>query len=236
VSRKNWVKALEFNRLVSSLTYLQRTTRVEDNDAFLVLDLEEKDADAQPKQITLSGIQNSLNQSVGFTTAVSGIATAVVNTIGSGVTPYYGSFYDTTTQTNPSGNGYYNIMRLNSTAESRGVSVVSGGLLQVANSGVYNVQFSAQLDKTDAGTDDAEIWIAKNGQNIPWSTTQLTLEKNNARVVAAWNWVLTMDTKEYAEIRWHALDTSIRLYATGVATSPDRPGVPSVIVTVNRVA
>jgi len=236
VSRKNWIKALEFNRLVSSLTYLQGTTRATDNDAFLVLDLEEVEADAQPKQITLSGIQNSLSQSVGFNATVSGIATSVVNTIGNGVTPYYGSFYDTTTQTNPSGNGYYNIMRLNSTAEARGVSVVSGGLLQVANSGVYNIQFSAQVDKIDAGTDDAEIWIAKNGQNVPWSTTQLTLDKNNARYVAAWNWVLTMDTQEHAEIRWHSLDVDMRLYATGVATSPDRPGVPSVIVTVNRVA
>jgi len=236
VPRKNWIKALEFNRLVSSLTYLQGTKRATDNDAFLVLDLEEREADAQPKQITLSGIQNSLSQNVGFNAVVSGIATAVVNTIGSGVTPHYGSFYDTTTQTNPSGNGYYNIMRLNSTAESRGVSVVSGGLIQVANSGVYNIQFSAQIDKTDAGNDDAEIWIAKNGQNVPWSTTQLTLDKNNARYVAAWNWVLTIDTKEHVEIRWHSLDVDMRLYATGVAVSPDRPGVPSVIATVNRVA
>lgn len=236
MSRRNWGRALEFNRLVSSLTYLQRTNKVTDDDAFLVLDLNEREADAQPKNITLSGIQNSLNDSVGFNAAVSGIATAVVNTIGNGVTPYYGSFYDTTIQTNPSGNGYYNLMRLNSTAESRGVSVISGGLIQVSNSGVYNIQFSAQIDKTDAGNDDAEIWIAKNGQNVPWSSTNLTLDKNNARYVAAWNWVLTLDTQEHAEIRWHSLDTDMRLYATGVATSPDRPGVPSVIVTVSRVA
>ena len=78
MSRKNWIKALEFNRLVSSLTYLQGTTRATDNDAFLVLDLEEVEADAQPKQITLSGIQNSLSQSVGFNATVSGIATSVV--------------------------------------------------------------------------------------------------------------------------------------------------------------
>jgi len=236
MSRRNWVRALEFNRLVSSLTYLQRTPKVTDNDAFLVLDLDEREADAQPKQITLSGIQNSLNESVGFNASVSGIATAVVNTIGNGVTPYYGSFYDTTIQTNPSGNGYYNLMRLNSTAESRGVSVISGGLIQVSNSGVYDIQFSAQLDKTDAGSDDAEIWIAKNGQNVPWSSTSLTLTGNSTRYVAAWNWVLTLDAKEHAEIRWHSLDTDMLLYATGVSTSPDRPAVPSVIVTVNRIA
>lgn len=236
MSRRNWGRALEFNRLVSSLTYLQRTSKVADNDSFLVLDLDEKDADAQPKQITLSGIQNSLNQSTVFTTAVSGIATAVVNTIGSGITPYYGNFYDTTTQVNPSGDGTYNALRYDSTAAAKGVAIVSGSLIQVANSGVYNLQFSAQLDKTDAGIDEVEIWLAKNGQNVEWSNTNLTLDKNNARYVAAWNWFLTMDTNEHAQIRWHSLDLDMRILASGVRTGPDRPGTPSVILTVNRVA
>jgi hypothetical protein len=236
MSRRNWGRALEFNRLVSSLTYLQRTNKVVDNDSFLVLDLEEKDADAQPKQISLSGIQNSLNQSTVFTTAVSGIATAVVNTIGSGVTPYYGSFFDTTTQTNPSGNGYYNVMRYDSTDISKGVSIVSGSLIHVVNSGVYNIQFSAQLDKTDAGTDELEIWLAKNNENVPWSNTNITLDKNNTRYVAAWNWFLLLDNNEHAQIRWHSLDTDVRILASGSRVSPDRPATPSVILTVNRVA
>ena len=236
MSRRNWGRALEFNRLVSSLTYLQRTSRVVDDDAFLVLDLEEKDADAQPKQITLSGVQNSLNQSTVFTTAVSGIATAVVNTIGSGVTPYYGNFYDTTTQVNLSGGITYNSLTYNTTASSKGVAIVSGNLIQVANSGVYNLQFSAQLDKTDSGLDEVEIWLAKNGQNVEWSNTNLTMDKNNARYVAAWNWFLTMNTNEHAEIRWHSFDLDLRVLASGVRTSPDRPGTPSVILTVNRVA
>jgi hypothetical protein len=152
---------------------------------------------------------------------------------GSGLIPYYGSFYDTTTQTNPSGTSI-NKFRLNTTDISNGVSVVSGYLIQVANSGIYNIQYSAQLDKTDAGSDDVFIWIAKNNVNISGSATSVTLRGNNERVVAAWNWFLAMNTNETTELRWKSPDLSLRILASG--TSAGVPAIPSVILTVNRVA
>lgn len=154
---------------------------------------------------------------------------------GSGLIPYYGSFYSTVNQNNASGTAV-NHMTYNNTVETRGVSVVSGYVVQVANSGVYNVQFSAQIEKSNASSEDIQIWIAKNNVNVPDSNTGLTIQGSNNRLVAAWNWFITMDNNEHVDLRWHSTDTTMRLLASGVSTNPVRPSIPSVILTVNRVA
>lgn len=167
----------------------------------------------------------------------SGVAgpSGVQGATGSGLLPYYGSFYDTTNQLNASGTAV-NHMSFNTTAEAVGVAVVSGYMVQVANSGVYNVQFSAQIEKTNASSHDIQIWLAKNNVNVDNSNTSLTIQGNNQRIVGAWNWVLTLDRNEHVNLRWHSTDTTMRLLASGAANLPTRPAIPSVILTVNRVA
>jgi len=162
-------------------------------------------------------------------------ATGATGPAGSGLIPFYGSFYSNQNQTNASGTAVNN-MTFNTTAEANGVSVVSGYLVQVANSGVYNVQFSAQIQKTNASSEDIQIWLAKNNANVPDSNTSLTIQGSNNRLVAAWNWVLTLDSNENVGLRWHSTDTTIFLLASGTANLPARPAIPSVILTVNRVA
>ena len=165
----------------------------------------------------------------------SGVAgpSGVIGPTGSGLIPFYGSFYDTTTQLNPSGTSI-NKFTLNTTDISNGVSIVSGYLIQVANSGIYNIQYSAQLDKTDTGSDDIAIWIAKNNVNVPNSATNITIAANNGRLVAAWNWFLAMNTNDTTELRWRSNDLNLRILASG--SSANVPAIPSVIVTVNKVA
>ena len=167
----------------------------------------------------------------------SGVAgpTGATGPAGSGLIPFYGSFYSNQNQTNASGTAVNN-MTFNTTAEANGVSVVSGSLVQVANSGVYNVQFSAQIQKTNASSEDIQIWLAKNSVNVPDSNTSLTIQGSNNRIVAAWNWVLTLDRNEHVNLRWHSTDTTMYLLASGAANLPTRPAIPSVILTVNRVA
>lgn len=172
-----------------------------------------------------------INNGIPGPTGPSGVA----GPSGSGLIPYYGSFYDTTDQLNASGTAV-NHISLNTTAEAAGVAIVSGYMAQVANSGVYNIQFSAQLQKTNASSDDIFIWLAKNNVNVAQSNTAVTIQGNNTRVVAAWNWVLTVDKNEHVDLRWHSTDTSMRLLASGAAGLPTRPAIPSVILTVNRVA
>ena len=149
------------------------------------------------------------------------------------LTPDYGSFYDDQTQTNFVMNTA-RAMKLRHTVEAYNVSVVDDSKMTVAFGGVYNIQFSAQLDKTDSGEDHVDIWLSKNGTDVPWTNTRMTLPKNDAKLVASWNFVLTLADNDYVEIMWMSDDQSMRLYAEAAHTSPAHPATPSVIATVTR--
>jgi len=233
VVRRNLNKALDFNRLSQSLVDLNNTRHVTGDDVFLVLDLEETQALAQPKQITLSGIQNSLSDLPEFYTAVSGVASTVVV---SGASPetYFLNAFDTTTQVNSAVSG--NAFQYDNVVDLRGISVVSGTMLQVANSGVYDIQFSVQLEKDSANKEDVDIWLRKNQVDVPWSATTIVVEGSSERQVAAWNFFLSMDTNEHAEIIWHTADTDVKAVAVTGHVNPSHPDIPSIILTMDNVS
>ena len=101
---------------------------------------------------------------------------------------------------------------------------------------MYNLQFSAQVDKTDAGNDEVEIWLSQNGNNLEWSTTKVELIGNNAEYVAAWNFFVTVDDGDYVELLWHSADTAMRILAVATQSNPSRPAIPSIILTAQQVS
>jgi hypothetical protein len=147
---------------------------------------------------------------------------------------YFLNAFDTTTQTNPSA-ASGNAFTYNTVVDSRGVSVVSGSMIQVANSGVYNIQFSAQLEKSSANKEDVDIWLSKNNVNVPWSATTIVVEGSSDRQVAAWNFFLSMDTNEFAQLYWHSDDLNVVALAASGHVVPAHPDIPSIILTVNNV-
>jgi hypothetical protein len=167
------------------------------------------------------------------TISSTGTGTGSFNT----ATGSYGSFYDTTIQTNPVVNTP-NSMSFNETAITNGVSI-SGSIspfntyIKTENAGVYNIQFSAQVEKTDSGTDEIDIWIRKNGIDLEDTATKLTLSGNNTKAVAAWNWFVPSAANDYYQLIWSSDDTGMRLFAE--PSSSVHPGIPSVIATANRI-
>jgi hypothetical protein len=144
---------------------------------------------------------------------------------------HYLSAYSTEIQTNTGGGTASIPMTFNNVSTDDAIAVVGGSKITPSHTGNYNIQFSAQIDKTDSGSDDIEIWVAVNGTAVPDSNTHITLPTNNAKNVAAWNWIIPLQQNEYAEIIWYSLDTAMRLFAQTAQTNPTRPGIPSVIVT-----
>jgi hypothetical protein len=166
---------------------------------------------------------------------------AIKDSVGTNPAPvgYYGAFQDTTTQTAASINTAYSV-KLNRTDLSNGVSVVNDGSsnptrITLANTGIYNIQFSLQLEKTGgSGNMIADIWVRKNGVDIPSTTGKVVLtgSANASPIVAAWNYVLDLAAGDYIQLMWSTSNTNVEIVAAG-ATAP-HPSIPSAILTVTQ--
>jgi hypothetical protein len=142
----------------------------------------------------------------------------------------YGAFHSTATQTAAAINTAYP-MTLNATDLSFGVYTgTPNSRIYIDTEGIYNFQFSAQLDKISGGVGLVFIWVRVNGIDIPDSATQIRIQGNNAETVAAWNFVLSLNAGDYFELTWSTDDTSCQILAS--AASAPHPGIPSVILTV----
>jgi phage baseplate assembly protein gpV len=156
-----------------------------------------------------------------------------------GALGYYGSFYDTTDQTNPVANTP-RAMTLNTTAEANGISIVSSSQVRFSSAGTYDIQFSAQLAKTSVADAEIDIWLRKNGSDIPNTNTTITIPKlpggGISYQVAAWNWLLSLNTGDVIEVMWASADTTITIEYKPAHVSPFvAPAVPSVILTAQQV-
>ena len=119
---------------------------------------------------------------------------------------------------------------------SQGVSIVSNSRITLANSGTYNIQFSAQVDRVSgSGTDTVHIWLKKNGTNVSASAGAITVSgaAAAAKTISSWNYVVDAAAGDYYEIVWEPTDANLELIAA--AATGNIPSIPSVILTVTQV-
>jgi len=146
---------------------------------------------------------------------------------------HYGSFYDSTTQSAAAANTAY-AMTFNNTVTANGVSIGSPtSHITVANTGVYNIQFSAQLDKSAGSTGHIYIWLDINGTTVANSAGVVAIQGTSAENIAAWNYVVSLTAGQYFRLMWSTDDNKTKL--TAVAASAPVPAIPSVILTVTQV-
>jgi hypothetical protein len=146
----------------------------------------------------------------------------------------HASYFDTTTQANPVANAV-NLFTYNSVVSQQAVTRgVPTSKIYVAQTGVYNFQFSAQLDKTGGSASAVYIWPRINGVNLPDSATKIVIDGPNNEIVAAWNFVLVMEANDYFELAWESSDTNVVI--PYVAATGNIPAIPSIIMTVTWVS
>ncbi len=150
----------------------------------------------------------------------------------------YGSFYSTTTFT-PAATGTAYAITFNNTYTRADGSDLTYGVyvgsptsrVYVDNTATYNFQFSAQLNKAGGGTHNIYIWPRINGVDVDDSATKITISGgSNTATVAAWNFVLNLQTGDYFELIYLVDDVNITI--PYVAASSPIPAIPSVILTV----
>lgn len=146
----------------------------------------------------------------------------------------YGTFYDTTDQTAAAANTAYAIT-FNNTDLSAGVYLgTPTSRVYVDRPGAYNFQFSLQLQSTSgASSKEVYIWARLNGDTttVANSATKITIQGNNQHYVAAWNFVLKMNTGDYFELMWATTNTTVQILADPATAFC--PAIPSAILTVS---
>ena len=158
----------------------------------------------------------------------------VVNQINSPVP--YGAFYNETTLTNLAA-GEMNLIPFDSPM-SGGFQTAVGRVnsrVYVAETGIYNIQFSAQANvSAGGGTDTVIIWLRINGENVPASSGRVVVNGPNSETIVAWNYVAQLNAKDYIELAWASAESHMVLQAE--AATSVYPSVPSVILTVTWVS
>jgi hypothetical protein len=171
-------------------------------------------------------------------TGVSGITGLLRgNGTNSFTTAAYGSFYDLTNQIAVAADSAA-AMTLSNTDFASNVTVQNNSQFRFTNAGVYNIQFSAQIDRSSGtAAQSLKIWLRKNGVDVPASATNLIISGgvNTAAFVASWNFFQNLAAGDQVQLMWSVSNPQVYLAFSPATTSPSRPAVPSLIVTVNQV-
>ena len=152
----------------------------------------------------------------------------------------YGAFQDSTDQTAANTTTAYAIT-FDTTDFNNGVTLSNSSRLNVSQAGIYNIQFSIQFKNTTNDTQDVDVWFKKNGTNIDNSNSRFGLGPRKSsgdptHMVSAMNFFVSMETNDYIEIMWRPSDVGVSIEHFATSSTPTRPAVPSVIVTVTFVS
>jgi hypothetical protein len=152
----------------------------------------------------------------------------------------YGGFQDSTDQTAANTTTAYAVT-FDTTDFSNGVTLSDSSRLNVAQSGIYNLQFSIQFQNTTNDGQDVDVWFRKNGTNIDNSNSRfhLTPRKSTgdpSHLIAALNFFVSLAANDYVEIMWRPTDIGVSLEHFATSSTPTRPAIPSVIATLSFVS
>ena len=123
-----------------------------------------------------------------------------------------------------------------------GVTLSSGSRLTVPDAGVYTVNYSIQFKNTSNGIQDIDIWLRKNGTDIPDTNSRFSIPArksigNPSHLIAITPIMVELAANDYIQIMWHVTDVGVSIehypavtYSAGV--TPAHPATPSVIVQV----
>lgn len=156
----------------------------------------------------------------------------------------YGAFQDTTTQTTTANTA--KVITFNTTDYANGVSLVGGSKLTVDAPGIYNLQFSVQLQTTENATTDTSIWLRKGNDggssaDIVGSTGLLGMPPRQSAInpyhdIKGWNYFISMAANDYVQIYWSTTSANVSIKEYVASTSPTRPSTASVVATLSFVS
>lgn len=109
--------------------------------------------------------------------------------------------------------------------------------LAVTNSGTYMITFSAVL-KGSSGGSKISIWLRQDGVDVPWSRTDQAFSGATAQQCMTVNYFVAVGAPTYFELVAASHDATCPSIESAAPnpTGYTAPGMPGIIVTLNRVS
>lgn len=129
----------------------------------------------------------------------------------------------------------------NTTDFSSDTSLVSTTAMTVAKAGIYNMQFSVQLESRDTAPQDVFIWLKQNGVDIIASTGKVGMPARKTPTdpfhdIKGWNYFLSMNAGDNVEIWWSTTSTNVTIPNYIATPFPTKPSTASVVATMTFVS
>lgn len=146
-----------------------------------------------------------------------------------------GLFFNTADQTIAAANTAYPVV-YDQTYLNNAVVLQSGSTskIEVSVSGIYNFQYSGQIQSTNSSSKNVFLWIRRDGTDIGYSARAYSISGSSAYAPIAYSFDIDMQAGQYLQLMVSASDTTVQL-AAETSSSP-HPGIPSSVMTVNFVA
>ena len=161
-----------------------------------------------------------------------------------GALGYYGAFFDTSIQALIAEDSEQVIV-INTTAESNGVSITDGNKITFANPGTYSITASIQFANTHNNTVHAiEVWAKKDGTNIADSNSRFDIggahNGIDGHLIGLVDLIVTTTSaSQYVQLYWASRDTSAQDYLSietfSSGTLPTTPRIPGIIVNAKQI-
>ena len=121
-------------------------------------------------------------------------------------------------------------------------SVVNNTNITPVYSGIYNLQFSVQIQSLANATEDVFIWLRINGVDVSGSTGLVGMlprksAGNPSHDIKGWNYFVSLKNTDYLQIVWsttNGTDVTIPYYAA--SGTPTKPSTQSVVATMTFVS
>ena len=174
---------------------------------------------------------NTLDNFIGQLTSNSSVVTANLRVP-------YGAFSSNLTQTTTANTA--TLMTMNTTDFSSNVTLNSSNIT-VEYAGIYNLQFSAQLENADNAPEDVFIWLKQNGVNITGSTGKVGMPARKgvgdpSHDIKGWNYFLSMGAGDNVSIYWSTTNAGVTIPFYAASGSPTKPATQSVVATLTFVS
>jgi hypothetical protein len=136
-----------------------------------------------------------------------------------------------------------NQLSFNQPVITQGIRVENTDEIWFDQPGQYLVTFTLQVTNRGTSAAEFEVWAGYNGSNYPLSNTRFDIpaRKTNfiwSHITPAITGIFTVENPdtEYLTIKWWSDSTDVFLEYYPEGTSPTRPAIPPVIMTINFVS